>query len=96
MKGIQLYILVASLLGATLGSAIARAADLNGTLPPRHVSVSVHSVHRGAVVPAGCGWRCRGGCPDRYSCYPLYGAYGPYGGTAYWARYTISGWGYFR
>src|SRR3954453_16896182 len=30
------------------------------------------------------------GCPDRYSCYPLYGAYGPYGGQAYWAAY--SGW----
>jgi hypothetical protein len=30
------------------------------------------------------------GCPDGYSCYPLYGAYGPYGGKAYWAAYT--GW----
>ncbi len=30
------------------------------------------------------------GCPDSYSCYPLYGAYGPYGGQAYWAAYT--GW----
>lgn len=30
------------------------------------------------------------GCSDRYSCYPLYGAYGPYGGRAYWAAY--SGW----
>jgi hypothetical protein len=31
-------------------------------------------------------------CPDRYSCYPLYGAYGPYGGRAYWTRYTWAGW----
>jgi len=23
----------------------------------------------------------------------LYGAYGPYGGTAYWGGYTLSGWG---
>jgi hypothetical protein len=30
------------------------------------------------------------GCPDGLSCYPLYGAYGPYGGEAYWAAYT--GW----
>lgn len=30
------------------------------------------------------------GCPDGYSCYPLYGAYGPYGGQSYWAAYT--GW----
>lgn len=31
------------------------------------------------------------GCPDGYSCYPLYGAYGPYGGRAYWSAYT-AGW----
>jgi hypothetical protein len=30
-----------------------------------------------------------GGCPDHYSCYPLYGAYGPYGGRAYWAAYSV-------
>jgi hypothetical protein len=29
------------------------------------------------------------GCPA-YTCSSLYGAYGPYGGRAYWARYT--GW----
>jgi hypothetical protein len=27
-------------------------------------------------------------CPDRFSCYPLYGAYGPYGGRTYWAEYS--------
>jgi len=26
--------------------------------------------------------------PDRYSCAPLYGAYGPYGGRDYWAAYS--------
>jgi hypothetical protein len=31
-------------------------------------------------------------CPDAYSCSPLYGAYGPYGGAAYMTRYTYSGW----
>jgi hypothetical protein len=31
------------------------------------------------------------GCPDG-TCYSLYGAYGPYGGPAYWARYTAEGW----
>jgi hypothetical protein len=30
------------------------------------------------------------GCPDRYSCMALYGAYGPYGGPGYWGAYT--GW----
>lgn len=37
-----------------------------------------------------CQWRrvCWHGCPDRYSCSPLYGAYGPYGGPAYWGAYS--------
>jgi hypothetical protein len=34
-------------------------------------------------------------CPSG-TCYSLYGAYGPYGGTAYWGRYTYAGWGYRR
>jgi hypothetical protein len=34
----------------------------------------------------------RPGCPDPYSCHSLYGAYGPYGGRAYWTRYTWAGW----
>jgi hypothetical protein len=48
--------------------------------------------------PTGCNWHrvCRGQCPDGVSCYPLYGAYGPYGGVAYWGSYTDSGWGYPR
>jgi len=32
-------------------------------------------------------------CPSG-TCYSLYGAYGPYGGTVYWGRYTYAGWGY--
>jgi hypothetical protein len=37
-----------------------------------------------------CHWRnvCWHGCTDRYSCSPLYGAYGPYGGPAYWGAYS--------
>jgi hypothetical protein len=31
-------------------------------------------------------------CPDGYSCSPLYGAYGPYGGVSYWGGYTNLGW----
>lgn len=34
------------------------------------------------------------GCTASYYCYPLYGAYGPYGGTSYWGAYTEAGWGY--
>jgi hypothetical protein len=44
---------------------------------------------------AGYGWRYTR-CPDRYSCSSLYGAYGPYGGAAYWTRYSYGGWGYIR
>ena len=32
------------------------------------------------------------GCPTRYYCYSLNGAYGPYGGHAYWTRFTYGGW----
>jgi hypothetical protein len=32
-------------------------------------------------------------CPSG-TCYSLYGAYGPYGGTSYWGRFTYSGWVY--
>jgi hypothetical protein len=35
------------------------------------------------------------GCPDRVSCYSLYGAYGPYGGRAYWSAYSPGAWGYY-
>ena len=28
------------------------------------------------------------------TCYPLYSAYGPYGGVVYWSRFTYEGWGY--
>jgi hypothetical protein len=31
------------------------------------------------------------GCPA-YTCSSMYGAYGPFGGSAYWSRYTYGGW----
>jgi hypothetical protein len=44
-------------------------------------------------VAEECGWRrCPTRCPDRYSCAPLYGAYGPWGGQQYWAAYSYT-WG---
>jgi|SRR5689334_23370550 len=48
--------------------------------------------------PNGCNWHhvCSDPCPDGYSCTPLYGAYGPYGGPGYWGAYTDSGWRYYR
>ena len=48
------------------------------------------------VYPATCVHsRClvpRVLCPDGYSCFSLYGGYGPYGGSLYWTRYTYAGW----
>jgi hypothetical protein len=45
--------------------------------------------------PGGCWVKriCWRNCPDGISCYPLYGAYGPYGGIGYWGAYTSTGWG---
>ena len=42
---------------------------------------------------APCGARCPIICPGGYSCFPLYGAYGPNGGTGFWGAYTFTGWG---
>jgi hypothetical protein len=62
--------------------------------PVRHAKRVHHACtgpHCGPYQP--CGARCRIVCPDGYSCAPLYGAYGPYGGVGYWGGYTFSGWG---
>lgn len=47
-------------------------------------------------TPSGCFWQrsCLRVCPGGYSCAPLYGAYGPYGGREYWGAYTFTGWGH--
>jgi hypothetical protein len=47
--------------------------------------------------PSGCAWHreCLRGCPDGNSCYPLFGAYGPYGGLAYWGAYSYNVWDYY-
>jgi hypothetical protein len=73
------------------------AADF-GTMPVVKAEPLVAVPGCGSVWtcgPYGCGWRhvCRRVCPSRYSCSPLYGAYGPFGGTGYWGAYTLSGWG---
>jgi hypothetical protein len=54
-----------------------------------------YDTRRAVTRSVGCGWghNC---CPDRYACSSLYGAYGPYGGSAYLTRYTYGGWAYVR
>ncbi len=78
----------------------ARAADTDipRTNLDRLVKASPNCRDLRLCGPAGCDWRrvCTRPCPDSYSCYPLYGAYGPYGGGAYWASYSHGGWGYGR
>jgi hypothetical protein len=72
---------IAVITGAYLPAA--RAADL-------HRPTLQRSVGHG-------GWHQRYGyvgCTTSYYCYPLYGAYGPYGGTSYWGAFTEGGWGY--
>ena len=54
------------------------AAELGVMSPRTTVHTYIKREHRYYV-----------GCPA-YTCSSLYGAYGPYGGSAYWARYT--GW----
>lgn len=65
-------LVAAGMAGAAQAADMARRPGAYGAHPARHVSY-----HRRHV-----------GCPDRYSCWPLYGAYGPYGGYAYWSAYT--------
>ena len=85
MKATQVFVFLGWLFaGAVVSTANAMAADLQ-------YDTQVRSVTR----TAGCGWR-HNCCPDRYACSSLYGAYGPYGGAAYWSRYTYGGWAYIR
>jgi hypothetical protein len=72
--------------------ALTQNAAADGMQAVRHARVhhACSGGHCGPYKP--CGTRCRV-CPDGYSCAPLYGAYGPYGGVGYWGGYTLSGWG---
>ena len=70
---------VAAALAVLLSSPGDASAD--GMAVKHHARKAV--AHTFVVRPA---------CPDPYSCSPLYGAYGPYGGAAYWTRYTYAGW----
>jgi hypothetical protein len=74
-----LFALAAVLLILPVGFAPSSAADLgvDRSQAPHTYVKRVHRLHYA-------------GCPDGYSCYPLYGAYGPYGGKAFWGAYT--GW----
>src|SRR5262245_66690334 len=84
-----LYSVAAILAISSVGLLFAgqgQAADLNA---------NKRQYSRSDCGPYGCQWRHKlYGCPDRLSCYPLYGAYGPYGGAAYWGAYSYGYGGY--
>ena len=85
MKTTQAIIFLGCLLaGGVVSTSDVMAAD-----------IQYNGRARAVVRSAGCEQR-QNCCPDRYSCSSLYGAYGPFGGGAYWTRYTYGGWGYYR
>jgi hypothetical protein len=83
-----------SLLAAGAGPSL--AADL-GLREGRSAegALGAHCWRARVCGPAGCEWRrrcaeeCQGGRLSRYTCGPLYGAYGPWGGRGYWDAYTM-------
>jgi hypothetical protein len=79
-------------------SASAAEVDVSAPRSARHADIADNPYCKEVwrCGRAGCNWRrvCVAPCPDGVSCHPLYGAYGPYGGIAYWGAYTDAGWGY--
>ncbi len=73
------------------GLCLPCGAFADGIPVKRHVKRVV--AHPDTCVHSRCFVR-RPVCPDGYACFSLYGAYGPYGGSLYWTRYTHAGWGY--
>ena len=95
MRRISLIILAFVISFASIGVAFdAKAADVKTRSTHRSYVASLNCQKLWRCGPAGCDWYrvCARPCPDGYSCYPLYGAYGPYGGTDYWGADTDSGW----
>jgi hypothetical protein len=78
-------------MGKTLFAAIAVLVIVSGRAYADESVVRRHgkAIHR--VYHVDHLYRRRG-CPDAWSCFSLYGAYGPYGGAAYWSRYTYQQW----
>jgi hypothetical protein len=66
-------------------------AAADGYAAKRHHQNVRHAHRHGCAYRDNCGLPVV--CPSRI-CYSLYGAYPPYGGSAYWARYTYGGWGF--
>ena len=89
----MMFVMTAVVAIVSSGSFTLEAAADGG--PGVRQSKNVRHVCEGAKCGpyAPCGARCPTICPGGYSCFPLYGAYGPNGGTAFWGAYTFTGWG---
>ncbi|MGY4569197.1 hypothetical protein GPL21_28535 [Bradyrhizobium pachyrhizi] len=90
LPAIALGMVALPLIDALGGSAVS-AAELSVSPAPRTVQRVSGNCQRLQYCRGDvCQWKrvCWHGCPDRYSCAPLYGAYGPYGGRDYWAAYS--------
>jgi hypothetical protein len=73
--------------GACTGATTAEAAEIYGG----HYRAPLVRLAQPREAPVAV--ITRAPCPDRYSCYSLYGGYRmPYGSPEYWTRYTMSGW----
>jgi hypothetical protein len=84
MKTTRVFVILGLLLACDgISATTAIAADLQ------------YDTRRGVTRSVGCGSR-HNCCPYPYYCSSLYGAYGPYGGSAYATRYTYGGWAYIR
>ncbi len=92
MRKLVFFVVMAAVaLTACDGGGPAARADEAPTMRHKTVRLACSGPNCGPYAP--CGARCRVVCPDGYSCHPLYGAYGPYGGVGYWGAYTFTGWG---
>ena len=91
MKPLAIVLGTVALLGCSLGGSGVIAAELGTSPAPRVVQRVGGNCQRLQYCHGDvCQWKrvCWHGCPDRYSCAPLFGAYGPYGGRDYWAAYS--------
>jgi len=75
-------------LGLSLAVAAISLAGFVGPSQSADLKVAKRYVAAPPCDHSGCRTRRFPPCPDRFSCYPLYGAYGPYGGVGYWAAYS--------
>lgn len=85
MKAAQVFVF----LGCVLACGVVSTSDVMAA------ELQTDSRVRAVARSSASGWR-HNSCPDRWSCASLYGAYGPWGGAAYWTRYTYGGWAYIR